>query len=156
MVESYTIRFLIAARANSVNRVQLQQLSNDRIEDARILLDNRRWTAAYYLAGYAVETALKACILKFVDDTGVIFTDKRFAEKCWTHRIEDLVKQANLEPQRGQDIGQNPVLGGYWGVVEAWTEISRYEQKTEAEAKNLYEAVTNDPDGVFRWIQRHW
>jgi hypothetical protein len=143
-------------RANSVNRAELQQLSNDRIEDARILLDNGRWTAAYYLAGYAVETGLKACILKFVEDTGVIFTDKKFAEKCWTHRIEDLVTQGNLGPRRGRDISANPVRGGYWGVVKAWKEVSRYEQKTEAEARNLYEAVTNDPDGVFPWIQQHW
>lgn len=139
-----------------MNRTELQQLANDRIEDARILLDRGRWTAAYYLVGYAVETGLKACILKFVEETGVIFTDKKFAEKCWTHDIEDLVKQANLEPKRGQDIGANATLGGYWGLVEVWTEVSRYEQKTEVEARNLYEAVTNDPDGVFRWIQRHW
>lgn len=139
-----------------MNRAELRQLANDRVEDARLLLDSGRWTAAYYLVGYAVETGLKACILKFVEDTGVIFTDKRFAEKCWTHRLEDLVKQANLEPQRGQARGANPALDGYWGVVEAWTEVSRYEQKTEMEARNLYEAVTNDPDGVFQWIQQHW
>lgn len=139
-----------------MNRTELRQLANDRIEDARILLANARWTAAYYLVGYAVETALKACILKFVEETGVIFTDKRFAEKCWTHRIGDLVTQANLEPLRGRDIGANPVLGGFWGVVELWSEISRYEQKTEADARNLFEAVTNEPDGVFRWIQQHW
>jgi len=139
-----------------VNRAELQQLASDRIEDARVLLDNGRWTAAYYLVGYAVEAGLKACILKFVEETGIIFTDKKFAEKCWTHRIEDLVKQANLEPKRGQDIAANPTLGGYWGVVEVWTEVSRYEQKTEAEARTLCDAVTNQPDGVFRWIQQHW
>lgn len=139
-----------------MNRAELQQLAHDRVEDASVLLDNSRWTAAYYLAGYAVETAIKACILRFVEETGVIFTDKKFAEKCWTHRIEDLVRQANLEPKRGQDIGANPALGGYWGVVEAWTEVSRYQQKAEADARELYEAITNDPDGVFRWIQQHW
>jgi HEPN domain-containing protein len=139
-----------------VNRTELQQLARDRVEDARVLLDNSRWTAAYYLAGYAVETALKACILRFVEETGVIFTDKKFAERCWTHRIEDLVKQANLEPVRGQDIGANATLGSYWGVAEAWTEVSRYQQKTEADARDLFEAVTSDPDGVFRWIQQHW
>ena len=67
-----------------MNRTELHQLAHDRVEDARVLLDNGRWTAAYYLVGYAVETALKACILKFVEDTGIIFTDKKFAEKCWT------------------------------------------------------------------------
>ncbi|HVC98809.1 MAG TPA: hypothetical protein VND64_34410 [Pirellulales bacterium] len=139
-----------------MNRAELQQLANDRVEDGRLLLQGGRWTAAYYLLGYAVETALKACILRFVDNTGVIFTDKKFAEKCWTHRIDDLVKQANLEPQRGLDIAASPALGGNWGVAEAWTEVSRYEQKTEAEARSLFEALTNDPDGVFRWIQQHW
>jgi hypothetical protein len=92
-------------RAISVNRAELQQLASDRIEDARVLLDNGRWTAAYYLVEYAVETGLKACILRFVEETGI---------------------------------------------------ISRYEQKTETEARNLYEAVIDQPDGVFRWIQQHW
>ncbi|MCH8025951.1 MAG: HEPN domain-containing protein [Chloroflexi bacterium] len=139
-----------------MNRAELQQLTSDRIEDARILLENSRWTAAYYLVGYAVETGLKACILKFVEDTGIIFKDKKYAEKCWTHHIEDLVKHANLEPERGKDIAVNQTRGGYWGVVKDWKETSRYEQKTEAEARNLYEAVTNDSNGVFPWIQHHW
>jgi len=139
-----------------MNRADLQQLANDRVEDARILLLQNRWTAAYYLVGYAVETALKACILRFVEETGIIFKDKKFAEKCWTHRIEDLVTQANLKPQLGLDIQANAALGGHWGVVEGWTEVSRYEQKTETEARNLYNAVTNVPDGAFRWIQQHW
>lgn len=64
-----------------MNRAELKQLSMDRVGDAEILLANGRWAAAYYLLGYAVETALKACILKFVEETGVIFSDKKFAEK---------------------------------------------------------------------------
>jgi len=139
-----------------VNRAQLQLLARERIEDARILLDRDRWTAAYYLVGYAVETGLKACILKFVEETGVIFTDRKFAEKCWTHRIEDLVKQANLEPQRGLDIQANTTLGGNWGLAEMWSEVSRYEQKTESDARGLFDADTGVPDGVFQWIQQHW
>jgi HEPN domain-containing protein len=54
-----------------VNRAELRQLASDRIEDARILLAGGRWSAAYYLLGYAVETGLKACILKLVEETGV-------------------------------------------------------------------------------------
>ncbi len=76
-----------------MNRTELKQLSKDRIADVEILLANRRWGAAYYLVGYAVETALQACILKFVEETGVIFTDKRFAEKCWSHKIDELLSE---------------------------------------------------------------
>ncbi len=35
-----------------MNRADLQRLANDRIADAKVLLAARRWTAAYYLAGY--------------------------------------------------------------------------------------------------------
>ena len=139
-----------------MNRAELKQLSNDRIADVQILLANRRWGAAYYLVGYAVETALKACILKFVEETGVIFTDKKFAEKCWSHKFDDLLTQANLQPTLGRDIGINPALGSYWSIVVSWTEVSRYQQKAETDARNLYDAVTNNPDGVLPWIMRHW
>lgn len=46
-----------------MNRRTFQQLSATRLADARALLAARRY-AAYYLAGYAVECALKACIAK--------------------------------------------------------------------------------------------
>jgi len=141
---------------DDVNKKELKRLANDRVEDAKILLSNQRWGASYYLLGYAVETALKACILKFVEETGVIFSDKKFAEKCWTHKFDELLKQANLEPILSRDISANPVLGSYWSIVVSWTEVCRYQQKEETDAQSLYNAVTNDPDGVLPWITRHW
>lgn len=139
-----------------MNRATLKQLARDRIEDARILLGHGRWAAAYYLSGYALEAALKACVLKLVDETGVIFTDRKFAEKCWTHSTEVLMTQANLMPELAREIGANPALGGNWGTVQLWSEASRYHIKSESEARTLFDAITHDPDGVFSWIQRHW
>jgi HEPN domain-containing protein len=49
-----------------MNRADLQSLSNLRLADARALLSAGRFAAAYYLAGYAVECALKACIARAV------------------------------------------------------------------------------------------
>ncbi len=72
-----------------MNRAELQRLANERIQDARALLAARRWSAAYYLAGYAVECALKACIAKLMKAED--FPDKSFAEKCWTHDLDRLV-----------------------------------------------------------------
>jgi hypothetical protein len=37
-----------------------------------------------------------------------------------------------------------------------WSEQARYEQKTESQAKRLYEAITDSKDGVLQWIQTHW
>jgi hypothetical protein len=45
-----------------VDRSQLRQLAADRILDAEHLLSGGRFSGAYYLAGYSVECALKACI----------------------------------------------------------------------------------------------
>lgn len=47
-----------------MTRSDLQKLAAERIADAKALLAMKRWSAAYYLAGYAVECGLKACIAK--------------------------------------------------------------------------------------------
>ena len=68
-----------------MNRTELQQLSDERIEDAKALLAVSRWPGAYYLEGYALECALKSCVLDYVGRrTEIIFEDKKFSEKCWT------------------------------------------------------------------------
>src|SRR6185437_13757784 len=81
-----------------VNRTDFQNLANERIAEAKILLDAGKWSGAYYLAGYAVECGLKACIAKLTKPDE--FPDKNFGAKCWIHEIEPLVKLAGLETQR--------------------------------------------------------
>lgn len=49
-----------------LNRYDLQRLADLRAAEARLLLDNGYWSGAYYLAGYAVECGLKACIARRV------------------------------------------------------------------------------------------
>jgi len=50
-----------------VNRTQLQQLAEERVRDAEALLKAGQWSGAYYLAGFAVEFGLKACIAKLTN-----------------------------------------------------------------------------------------
>jgi hypothetical protein len=141
-----------------VNRNEWQQLASDRLQDAKILIDNQRWHAAYYLAGYAVECALKSCILRFVENNAeIIFEDKKYSENCWKHDFKVLVKQADLEEALKEMISTNRAFGGYWGIVSQWTEISRYDpNNTESKANDLYKAIAHDPDGVLQWLQIHW
>src|SRR5206468_11481018 len=117
---------------NGVNRLELRQLAEDRIADAAILLAAGRWSGAYYLAGYAVECALKACIARLTNQDD--FPDKKFASDCYTHSIEQLVKLAGLKVQRDADATANPDLEANWGIVKDWTEEGRYERNTEADA----------------------
>ncbi len=139
-----------------MNRQQLRQLAEDRILDARCLLAGERWGGAYYLAGYAVECGLKACIMARVESTGAIFQDRKFSEKCWTHILEDLLDLAGLEPTLAAATAGNVRLSSNWLTTIAWNETSRYAQKTQSEAQTLFDAINDNPDGVLTWIRTHW
>jgi HEPN domain-containing protein len=88
-----------------VNRIDFQNLAKERIAEAKILLDAQKWSGAYYLAGYAVEFGLKACIAKLTQPDE--FPDKNFATKCWVHDIEQLVDLAGLKAVRNADAVAN-------------------------------------------------
>ena len=108
------------------------------------------------MAGYAVECALKACVMAYVERSGVIFEDKKYGEKCWTHDFEALVLLAKLEEDLEADCSGSPALGINWDTTTEWSETRRYKQSTQAEAQELYVAIANDPDGVLEWIRRRW
>lgn len=139
-----------------MNRTQLRQLAEDRVNESFALLEAGRWSGAYYLVGYSVECGLKACVLAYVEKTGAIFQDRKFADKCWTHDIEELVKLGGLEIERGIDISANSSLGVNWSIVKDWNEASRYQQWAEPKARRLVEAVSKTINGVLPWIKGHW
>jgi hypothetical protein len=138
-----------------LNRADLQQLADDRVADAKALLDAGRWSGAYYLSGYAIECALKASI---AGQTNLHdFPDKAVVQKSYTHDLLDLLDLAGLKLQLKLDTTPAPnPLGINWQFVKNWNEKTRYQQRTEAEARRLYEAVTNIPNGVLPWIKDRW
>jgi HEPN domain-containing protein len=139
-----------------VNRAELQKLANDRVADAKALLAAKRWAGAYYLAGYAVECGLKACVLAHVERTGVIFEDKKYAEKCWTHDLKDLLRLSGVQADFNVDAAADADLLENWGLVKDWTESSRYARTPKGRAELFYEAVTDQKHGVLTWIKVRW
>lgn len=139
-----------------MNRNELRQLSTDRIEDARILSAASRWSAAYYLAGYSLECALKACVMAYIERTGIIFTEKKFAERCWTHDPNELVRLAGLEDERNNMMKANPQFAAYWTHAAGWSEAARYRQTARIDAETLFQALTDPKDGVLPWVRKHW
>jgi HEPN domain-containing protein len=120
-----------------VNRVQWQQLAERWLVDAKTLLDDHRWSAAYYVAGYAVECGLKACVLlRLAAAPEVIFEVRKFSENCWTHSLGELVKLAGLEAARAVDAVANPAFARNWLVVKDWTEATRYQTISHQKAKS--------------------
>jgi HEPN domain-containing protein len=138
-----------------VNRAELRQLAEDRILDAKSLLTMGRWSGAYYLAGYAVECGLKSCIIGYLMVTDQ-FPEKKFSEQCWTHDLNKLLKLADLETAFANDAAANATLSINWSFVTDWDEASRYQQKSQAEAQRLYDAIADNANGVLSWIRLHW
>jgi hypothetical protein len=136
------------------------ELSKTRLEDAEGLIGIGRWSCTYYIAGYAVECALKALILRSNERFGTIFEDKKsasqFVDGFFVHELERLFKTAGLEEAFGRDRGTNPLLDEAWKAVRDWRETSRYHQKSQQQAESLVQAINHDPNGVMKWIRDHW
>jgi hypothetical protein len=137
-----------------MNRTDLQRLSNSRIREAKILFDAREFSGAYYLAGYAVECALKACFAKGVKRYD--FPDKTGAGKVFTHRLQDLVRIANLDAEIDAARKSDPQFLARWDLVCSWTEESRYSTWTRNEAEAILDAIGRRTNGVLAWIKRRW
>lgn len=140
-----------------MTRADWQQLAEERAKDAQALLAVSQWSGAYYLGGYAVECGLKSCVLvHVVGAPELIFLDKRFSEKCWTHDLEDLVELAGLSAVLDAAVAGNPTLDLNRRLVSAWSEQDRYRMKTELQARELVAAVTDSGNGVLPWIKGRW
>lgn len=139
-----------------MNRTDLQTLADIRIEEARALLFSNPPCpdGAYYLAGYAVECALKACIAKqFVQHD---WPEKQFVLDCHTHNLEKLFRLANLFSDRQASGAANPIMGSNFSLVERWNEQSRYERHSLVKAQELYDAITDQTNKVLPWIKARW
>ncbi len=144
-----------------MNRDQLQRLTNERILDAQALLDGGRWSFAYYNVGYAVECALKSCFVARMPITGWVFQDKVKIDDCRTHEFEKLINLSGLRQELFDQMAVNLAAGGSlranWLEVNLWQVHDRYSlSTTEREAKELFAAITDQPDGVLAWIMRYW
>ena len=136
--------------------MELRQLAEDGVADASALLDAGRWSAAYYLVGYAVECALKACIAKQTREHD--FPDRDFVREAYSHDLWKLINLTELrtELKRTSDPKPNPALSLNWDVVVLWSEKARYRQIDEIEARQLFQAVTDPSKGILPWIQTCW
>ena len=137
-----------------MNRTLLQQLAEERVRDAKVLLDSGQWSGAYYLAGYAVECALKACIAKQTQLHD--FPDKDRVVKSYTHDFDALVIVAGIQADLTAVRKVDQSFLDHWLRVKDWSEKARYREWDEPAARSLFEAVTNPTNGVLRWVKQHW
>lgn len=132
----------------------LQRLASVRLQEAQALRDAGLHAGAYYLAGYAVELALKACIA--AQFKAEIIPDWASTRDFRTHRPRDLVRLSGLDVAFEEERKLNSRFSENWRVVANWTTNSRYEETSPERAEQLVEAVGDPNHGVLRWIRTHW
>lgn len=137
-----------------MNRTDLQKLSDTRVREARALYKAGEYSGAYYLAGYAVECALKSCIAKGVQRFD--FPDKDRVLKSYSHKLSDLATLARLDSDLSVAAEDNSRLGASWDLVKNWSEQSRYTIWTRNDAEAIINAIVRRNDGVLPWIKRRW
>ena len=138
-----------------MNRDNLQTLSRTRVREARALLNAGLFDGAYYLLGYSVECALKACIAKQVKRYD--FPDKKTVNDSYIHDLDRLLGVAGLGEKLRKDSATNPTLAVNWSVAKDWSESARYRMGIpESLARDLHSACTSRSNGVLNWLRKSW
>lgn len=137
-----------------MNRTEFQLLAQIRIEEAEALQAAGRFDGAYYLAGYAVEFALKACIAKLT--TQHEFPPQDTKRTHYVHDFRLLLRTAGLEGPLAAELNQNHLRGVSWAIVVNWSESSRYQFKVQAESASLINAINDPQNGILPWLKQLW
>ncbi len=145
------------------NHKELKKISKSRMRASEILIKHKDYDGAYYLMGYALERALKAIICKRLNLSQ--YPDKYRGDKgdsqekvniFKTHNFDILLTLSGLEsdftliaPERRAEN---------WSECTKWNTQIRYEPvgtRSEADAKRMYEALIEKPEGIITWIKKH-
>lgn len=137
-----------------LTKSDLEKLAQLRLDDAMLLMNAGRSSSAYYLAGYAVELALKACISKLFRPNAI--PEKAFIDAVYTHKLDQLLATAGLAIKFKDACAADHLLAAYWGVASQWRETSRYDLWDPMSAASLLQAIHEPNHGVFQWVKQHW
>ncbi len=128
-----------------MTRKDLQELSRLRLREAEALYKARLYDGCVYLAGYAVELALKARICRVLrvneypsGDLGKAFE---------VHSLNQLKVLAGLSPDI--DVGKNKELFDNWSKAITWTPEQRYESPGKYSAGEARAVL--DSDSQAEW-----
>ncbi|MCG6206865.1 HEPN domain-containing protein [Rhodopseudomonas sp. HC1] len=136
-----------------LSRTSLQEAAIVKIDDARLLFENSRWSNAYYLYGYGIELALKACIARqilaeTVPDPSILkgFLDHNFGRLISLSGLAEPLKVMRLDPE----------FDSRWSILTEWSVESRYDAIGSVTATAMQDAIESPTHGVFPWLKQHW
>ena len=118
-----------------------------------MLFQHRRYSNAYYLYGYGIELALKACVSRQI--VAETIPDRSVLTRFLTHKLSELVGLAGLS-RHLEERRRDRNFDTRWSVVSEWSEESRYEMIDSALATAMHDAVEHSDHGVMKWLSQYW
>jgi HEPN domain-containing protein len=140
------------------NRILIQQISETRLKEARLLFENSCYDGACYLAGYCIELALKSTICKILEIDDLFTRKAELIKPFKTHDLDMLLIYAGLQNKFEVDKMVNPSIISSWSYIKEtlrWSEELRYQEigtRTQAETQQLLNAVNT----ILLWIKNYW
>lgn len=120
--------------------IVFREIARMRLEDAKILLNETRFSGAIYLAGYAIECQLKYA---FCARNNQFDLPARLETHDWEHLLAAAGRAGHIKTQR-------PIMVIYEALVERWGPALRYRTRQYAptEALRLY----NDMEALYDFL----
>jgi HEPN domain-containing protein len=105
-----------------ISTKDLRAIAAARLRDSQALLAAKRFDAAWYLSGYAIELALKARICRTLKWAGFPDSAREFdgLQSLKTHDLEMLLRFSGIEKQVTAKFTLE------WAVVVNWNPEKRY------------------------------
>ena len=97
---------------------------------------------------------LKACVARKTNRYD--FPDREKVNSSYTHSLKKLIAVAELDAAREEYAERDTEFRLNWGLVQEWSEQSRYQFSPREDAAALLAAVSDRKHGVIGWIKRYW
>ena len=131
-----------------MDKSDLEKLVEIRIKEAKILITAECFEGAYYLLGYAVECALKACIAKKIRAN--VFPENDFLKQCFSHDFNSLMKAAQIDQLHKQKLINDQNFNANWLVVKDWSVKSRYKSSIDKYTSlDLFNSISDEETGIL-------
>jgi hypothetical protein len=144
---------------------EIQDIAEERLNEAFILSDNGKFDGAFYLLGYAVELELKAKICELLNIPN-LFSEQdssRIQEKGFsrirkvfkTHNLMHLLFLCGLKGEYDVAKGkEKEIFIAHSSLFEVWSENYRYKSVGSCEPKNVKELL-EVIKRVMLWIREN-
>jgi hypothetical protein len=140
--------------SNGSSKSQLETVAQCKFDDSLLLFEHGRFSNSFYLAGYAIECALKACIARqLLPET---IPDKSFVNAFYTHKFDALIGLAGLRNELRVRQDADQTFQANWGLASEWSPDVRYEPVDRSMANLMVIAVGDERHGVLPWIKTYW